>query len=138
MAKKPQKTRRGQTAATQTDSTTSSIFTTEDSSIIPGEVILRLQESAAAQITESIVRGPRRGRAGAEAASFGITALDSAISDLGVSSIVRLHPPAPVFTESAREAAVSLASTFRLTFDAETKVEKAVDKLSAVAGVEYA
>jgi hypothetical protein len=113
------------------------IFTETDSDIIPGEVIVQLDESAAARITESIPRGPTRGIEGPTATAFGIDRLDDAIQCLKITSITRLHPPAPVFTATA-EAAVALASTFRLSFADKKPVAKAVETLQAAPGVQYA
>ncbi|MDP9177764.1 MAG: S8 family serine peptidase, partial [Gemmatimonadota bacterium] len=113
------------------------IFGAGVSDIIPGEVVLQLREDTAAQITESVAGGPRRGLTEFGATSFGIDGLDSILSDLKVKDIVRLHPPAP-FTSGTLELAAPLAATFRLSFAAATSVEKAVERLASVGGVEFA
>ncbi len=59
------------------------------------------------------------------------------LGDLKVTDIQRLHPPTPVTSRSIAQAA-PMASTFRLTFASATAVEKAVDRLEAVDGVEFA
>jgi serine protease len=113
------------------------IFSAPESDIIPGEVVLQLREDTAAQITESISRGPRRGAAALSPTTFGVSDIDAALDDLGVQEIVRVFPPAPV-TSGAMELAAPMASTFRLTFEEGTDVNTAVERLAAVDGVEYA
>jgi subtilisin family serine protease len=98
---------------------------------------VQLREDTAARVTESIARGPRRGVTEAGARTFGIGPLDSVLSDLKVTDIQRLHPPTPVTSRSMTQAA-PMASTFRLTFSSATAVEKAVDRLEGVDGVEFA
>ena len=113
------------------------IFGDGVSDIIPGEVIVQLQEDPAAPVTASIAPGPRRGRSQVGARSFGITSLDAALRDLKVTDIQRLHPPAPV-TSRSMDLAVPMSSTFRMSFAAATPVKTAVDRLAAVDGVEFA
>jgi subtilisin family serine protease len=114
----------------------SPIFVPGVSDIIPGEVILQLREETASQITESIARGPRRGLRHAGATAFGLSELDSALDDLKVVDIVRLHPPAPIIS-GAMELAAPMASTFRLSFEEDTPVDRAVERLAGVGGVEF-
>ena len=113
-----------------------SIFA-DSSDIVPGELIVQLDESAAATVTESIPRGPSRVRSMGGAMRFGISALDAVLVKLKTSSVVRLHPPAPI-TSIAMTEATTLASTFRIAFDRSTSVETAAQQLSSVAGVQYA
>jgi subtilisin family serine protease len=113
------------------------IFSDEISNIIPGEVIVQLRPDAGAQITESIPTGPSRGHSVPGPSSFGVSDLDRALAGLKVTSITRLTPPAPTMTATA-ESMVALASTFKVRYESETKVETAVESLSKVAGVEYA
>lgn len=127
----------------------SSIFAEVGSDIIPGEVVIQLREDAAARVTESIGRGPRRGtRAVGGPTTFGVDELDAVLSGLRVNAIARLHPPAPPSSgvgamsagNTSAEAmglAAGMASTFRLSFDERTPVETAVSQLQAVDGVEY-
>jgi subtilisin family serine protease len=107
------------------------------SDIVAGEVIVQLDESTSGSMSASIPRGPSRGLAMNTSRTFGSPALDDALADLKVRSIVRLHPPAPR-TSLAMTAAVELAGTFRVTFDPATSVEDAVVKLAQVDGVQYA
>ena len=112
------------------------IFQDGVSNVIQGEVLLQLEEGAAAEISESIPRGPSRGARAVGPATLGFEALDKVLARLKVNEIVRLHPPAPPVSE-ALEHAVPMASTFRLTFSAGT-VEAAVEQLKAVGGVQFA
>ena len=129
----------------QTDSTTKRldietkppIFSEGTSDIIPGELVLQLREDAAARVTESISRGPRRVEAALSPTTFGISDIDAALEDLGVREIVRVFPPAPV-TSGAMELAAPMAATFRLTLDKGVDVNAAVERLATVDGVEYA
>ena len=107
------------------------------SSIIPGELICQLAPEAAAGITESIARGPARGRTMTGARAFGVSPVDDVLSKLKVTQITSLHPPTPVASFAMAEA-VQLASTYRIRFSADTSVETAVAQLSNVAGVAYA
>ena len=113
------------------------IFTEKISNIIPGEVIVQLRPETSAQITESIPTGPSRGHSIPGPASFGVSDLDRVLATLKVTSITRLTPPAPTMTAAA-ESLVALASTFKVRYESETKVETAVESLSKVDGVEYA
>lgn len=113
------------------------IFTTEDSDIVQGEILLQLDSNAAATVTSSIPKGPTRGATGIGVNAFGISELDAALSKLGVTSVVRLHPPAPVFS-AAKALAAPMAETFRVTFERRTQVSKAVEQLSEVNGVLFA
>lgn len=118
------------------DGVPASIFTTPGSDIVPGELLVVLEDATAAAVTESIAVGPTRGLRAPAASSFGVSALDTAIKQLKVTSITRLHPPAPVVSEAMTEAA-TMASTFRMSFDASTPVATAVQKLSGVSGVSH-
>ncbi len=113
------------------------IFTDKTSNIIPGEVIIQLSPDLSAGITEGIPTGPSRGHSVPGPKSFGVSNLDSVLADLKVTSVTRLTPPAPTMT-ALDESAVALASTFKVHYEGETKVETAVEMLSNVAGVEYA
>jgi subtilisin family serine protease len=113
------------------------IFPDPASNIIPGEVLVQLDEGVAGQVTESIPKGPSRGLRATHADAFGIDGLDAALRKIGVTAITRLHPPQPVVSAAMTEA-VAMASTFRISFAAKTPVEKAVSTLSATAGVVYA
>jgi subtilisin family serine protease len=113
------------------------IFSGAESDIVPGEVIVQLEEGAAAHVTESIPKGPSRGLRAMEATAFGIGALDAALRKIGATAVTRLHPPQPVVSAAMTEA-VAMASTFRVSFPAKTSVDKAVSTLSAAAGVVYA
>jgi subtilisin family serine protease len=112
------------------------IFGDKVSDIVPGEVILQLDETGAASVGASIPRGPTRGRREFGAGVFGISALDHVLAKLKVTSVVAIHPPAPVVSAAMAEA-VSMASTYRVSFEKSTSVETAVKQLSEVAGVEY-
>ena len=112
------------------------IFRSDGSDLIPGEVILQLDETANAALTESIPSGPARGRGFGGPVVFGHRGLDSALSKLKVSSITRLHPPAPVSSRAMTEAA-AMSSTFRVRFEKGTSVDHAVKALGQVSGVQY-
>lgn len=113
-----------------------SIFGEGGSDMISGELIVQLDDATAASITESIPRGPMRGRAMAGTAQFGVPALDNALAKLKVTSVTRLHPPTPVESMAMAEATV-MASTFRVTFDKSTSVNRAMEQVRQVAGVQY-
>jgi subtilisin family serine protease len=136
MAKKQKRTRATTTKSRQPE-IGQPIFTDEISNIIPGEVIVQLRPETSAQITDSIPTGPSRGHSIPGPASFGVSDLDRVLADLKVTSITRLTPPAPTMT-AADESLVALASTFKVRYESETKVETAVESLSKVDGVEYA
>ena len=63
------------------------IFSDKVSNIVPGEVLLQLDEGSAASVAESISRGPLRVGAAAGPSSFGIGALDRVLASLKVSAI---------------------------------------------------
>jgi Subtilase family/N-terminal of Subtilase family len=113
------------------------IFSGQASNIIPGEVILKLRNDTAAQITESVPTGPTRGHSAPGPSAMGITALDTVLSELRASSITRLHPPASTMTATS-ESAVVVASTFRVRFEVKTEPQAAANQLNNVEGVEYA
>jgi len=127
-----------------------STFDQPDSDIIQGELIVQLDEGTTGAVTESIPRGPSRSVAGKSPARFGIERLDAALLKLKAQAVTRLHPPAPVVMgmaasrgaldqgSSAIVEATALASTFRVAFDSNTSVEKAVELMQAVPGVRYA
>jgi subtilisin family serine protease len=106
------------------------------SDVIPGEVILQIDEAASGMLSASIPSGPARGGTFISATTFGHSRLDDALQTLNVTSIDRLHPPAPVFSVAMAEATV-MASTFRVRFDRNTPVDQAVQRLSEVEGVEF-
>jgi subtilisin family serine protease len=114
-----------------------SLFGAPGDDAIPGEVILQLDPGASGALTGSIAGGPSRGRMLAGTTAFGHSDLDRALAGLGVTSIARLHPPAPM-TSMAMTEATALASTFRVRFDPANPVEQAITTLSAVDGVEFA
>src|SRR5262245_16827224 len=116
---------------------TKPIFGDATSNIVPGEVLVQLDGGTAAQISASIPRGPSRGRALAAPSTFGVDALDRVLNQLKVTSITQLHPPAPMVS-AAMDRAEPMASTYRLTFPTATTVERAVEQLARVAGVEFA
>ena len=126
---------RGETDASRQEAPTPIFGETSD--IVPGEVVVQLTEDAAAGITESIARGPRRGLREGGTRSFGLGDLDAVLGELDVTDIARLHPPAPI-TSRSREVAGAMAATFRLTFAADTPVDEAVERLAEVDGVEFA
>lgn len=111
------------------------IFGSDSSDMIPGELIMQLDETASAAITASIPRGPTRGFSVTTTTS-GNLRLDAVLNELKVSSILRLHPPPPVHSVAMTEAK-ALASTFRVSFDPSTEIIDAADKLAQVEGVEY-
>jgi len=117
---------------------------TSKNDTVPGQVIVQLQGNATAAITESIGGNSTAFfEAGMAATSFGVTALDQALSALKVTSISRLHPPAPPIaadgvTAFAAEAAEVMGSTFRIHYSAKTAPDKVVSNLSGVSGVEFA
>ena len=114
-----------------------SIFGADGSDMIPGEVIVQLDDTMSARLTESIPSGPMRGSVFAGTMAFGNPALDSVLSKLKMTSITRLHPPAPVASMAMTEA-TAMASTFRVRFARSTSVDGAVKALGDVAGVQYA
>jgi Subtilase family/N-terminal of Subtilase family len=113
------------------------IFGEKVSDIVPGEVLLQLDQSSAASISESISRRARPGVPGVGPSTFGISAVDSALAKLKVTAITRLHPPAPAVSP-AMEHAVPMAATFRVNFDKSESVEAAVKELNGVQGVQFA
>jgi hypothetical protein len=88
---------------------TEPIFKDAASTVVPGEVILRLHKDLANRIQSSIPTGPSRRRLLARPTAFGIDSLDEVLGGLQVTSISRLHPPSPVVIDSAKHAA-NLAS----------------------------
>lgn len=112
------------------------------SDLIPGELIVQLEEQAATSITESISRGSSAMAMSAGVNSFGIANLDKVLDEIGATSITRLHPPAAAaamaMSEEASVEARSLATTFKICCDRASSVEEAADKLAATAGVKYA
>ena len=112
------------------------IFGPDTSDVIPGELVVQLREDTAARITESISRGPRRAEGANSPRSFGIDEIDAVLNRLKVEGIVRVFPPAPI-TSRAMEFAAPMAATFRLTFDPDADVERAIEQLSDVDGVEF-
>jgi subtilisin family serine protease len=113
-----------------------SIFS-EGSDIVPGEVIVQLDANAAASVTMSIPRGRSRFSATESITSFGVSTLDQTLAKLKVTSVTRLHPPAPVSSNAMTEA-VAMGDTFRVTFDKKTSAEEAAQQLLLVTGVAYA
>ncbi len=112
---------------------------TEKNSIVPGQVIVLLHADAAANVTSSI--GGRTAMAGATdaATNFGVSDVDKALGKLNVTAITRLHPPAAPFIDGAMSAvAEPMGSTFQVHYAADTPVQKAVEMLAAVEGVEMA
>lgn len=112
------------------------------SDLIPGELIVQLEEQAAASITESISRGSSAAAMSAGVNAFGIANLDKVLSEIGATSITRLHPPAATaamaMSEEANKEARCLATTFKVCCDRTGSVEEAAEKLASAAGVRYA
>jgi subtilisin family serine protease len=136
MPKRTLPKKRTKSIATDTSQEPTPIFTSGVSNVVPGELLIQLDEGTAESVTTSIPRGPARGVAFEGPSTFGVAPLDQALAQLKVTSITRLHPPAPVVS-TAREAAVPLASTFRVAFDAGTPVEQAAKRLTSVPGVQF-
>ena len=113
------------------------IFGEKVSNIIPGELIVQLQQSAAASITSSIATGPIKSSSFTGALTFGINALDNLLADIKVTSITRLHPPAPV-SSVAMEVAVPMASTFHIRYSGKKSPAEAAAQFEKLEGVEYA
>jgi subtilisin family serine protease len=116
------------------------IFGKDVSNVIPGELIVQLHEDAAAQVAASIPRGPSRGRRTEAPAAFGIQSLDGVLGKIKATSVTRLHPPAPPVAEAveALEHAVSMASTFRITYASSMAVDAAAREVGKAPGVVYA
>ena len=112
------------------------IFGAGVSNIIPGEILVQLEEEVAARIISNIHTGPSRG-AIVGASTFGVSEIDSVLASLNVTSITRLHPPISP-TTAAVEAAAAVASTFRLRFDGPVSAENAVEQLNSLNEVSFA
>jgi hypothetical protein len=137
MKKQPKPTKQRGRPASVPNEERQPIFGDGVTNIVPGEVLLQLDEGTAASIAESISRGPSRGGTGAGPSTFGVNALDSALAKLEVTAISRLHPPAPAVS-AVMDHAVPMAATFRVSFDKSKPVEAAVEQLSKVQGVQFA
>jgi subtilisin family serine protease len=137
MAKRSRSRARVLPMATRAPETTKPIFDSATSNIVPGEVLVQLDGNTAAQISASIPRGPSRGRALAAPSAFGVSALDRVLTQLKITSITQLHPPAPL-ASVAMDQAEPMASTYRLTFPPATPVETAVQQLARATGVQFA
>src|SRR5215831_3659577 len=81
-----------------------SIFGNGVSNIIPGEVLVQIDEDVAARITTSIHTGPTRGMA-LVTSTFGVGEIDSLLKSLRVTSISRLHSPVSATTAAIETAA---------------------------------
>ncbi len=137
MAQKRKSVRGGSKKSSRPTQAEESIFGSDGSNAIPGELLVQLRDDVAAQITESIPRGPTRGRADAGPRSFGVSALDSVLNELKVSSVTRLHSPASPLAAGMTDA-VAMASTFRVRFERGVDVEEAAGRFGDLDGVEYA
>jgi hypothetical protein len=143
MAKRPQPPKSKRTEKPQKTRTPYSgeapapIFSGSVSNVVPGELLVQLQESTAAQVSSSIARGPTRGILEAHAATFGVDPLDAELRKLRVTAITRLHPPAPV-ESAALAVAVPMAATFRVRYESGADAETAASTLEALDGVEFA
>lgn len=131
--------RRGKPKKTSNEATgvKEPIFGAKVSNIIPGELIVQLHESVASNITSSIATGPIKGSSAAGALTFGIGALDNLLADIKVTSISRLHPPAPV-SSVALDVALPMASTFHIRYSGNKTPDEAARQFEKLAGVEYA
>jgi subtilisin family serine protease len=117
------------------------IFDDETSDVVPGTVLVHLEPDAAAAITESIPTSPLQAVVDG-ATAFGIDPVDRALSDAGVVTISRLHPPGLadplVAGTAALDAAVALTSTYKVRFDASRDVEDVASALTKLKGVAIA
>lgn len=116
------------------------IFGSDRSDIIPGDLIVQLDPSAASAVTQSIASGPSRGTAMMGPSSFGVTDIDRVLNKLGCRGIRRLHGPAPAMAASAgtETQLTDMANTFRVSLPPEQDVEQAAQALQALDGVVYA
>lgn len=113
------------------------IFGAKVSNIIPGEIIVQLNESAAANITTSIAAGAIKGSSQVGALTFGVSDLDNILADIKVTSINRLHPPAPV-NSMAMDSATPMASTFFIRYSGKKTPEDVAAQFEKLDGIDYA
>lgn len=106
---------------------------------LPGEVVIGLMPEVGQGLGGSVASGPSRG-APSGVTNFGEPSLDQVLSKLKVVEVRKVHGPLPPAPRGvmADEIDASLGSTYRVRFDAATKVSTAVDRLNALDTVAFA
>ncbi len=121
----------------------SNAFGPDTDDIIPGEIVIALHSEAAAGITTSVPNLPLRGMladARWAVTALGISALDTALAKLEVTSIARVHGPTPpVATDGVAVANdFGLDTVFRIRYDAATKPDTVADRIGKLNDVLWA
>lgn len=112
-----------------------SLFGPEADNTVAGELLLKLQAGALADVSESIPSGPPGIRSDTLPTLFGLPAVDTVLRAHPIRSITRLHGPMP--TEAmAREEDRSLGATFRVRLAEGGDLERVCAELAQAAEVE--
>lgn len=114
------------------------IFAPEDDNVIPGEVVFALEADAASEAQVSISNIPAA--LGAEATAVGSSAVDKVLGRLKVSSVTRVHGPAPteVVGGMAMASDLGLDTTMRVRYEADEAPEAVAKKLRKLDAVAWA
>ncbi|MGB7242515.1 MAG: S8 family peptidase [Sulfitobacter sp.] len=105
---------------------------------IPGQVIIKLTQTAQRSMTADVPSGPLHGIMDHVPNNLGVPSIDSVLKKYKARLINRLHSPMPSATLTASataEAAGALTSTFRVRFDDATDPEKVAKELDKASGV---
>lgn len=105
---------------------------------IPGQVIIKLTQTAQRSMTAAVPSGPLRGMTEGVPNQLGVSTIDTVLKKCGARMINRLHGPMPMatMTEAATaEAASELTATMRVRFDSDADPEKVAKDLKKASGV---
>ena len=105
---------------------------------MPGEVVVGLKPEVGQGLQGSVASGPSRG-APSGVTALGESSVDQVLAKLKVLEVRKVHgplPPAPRGVMSD-EIDASLGNTYRVRFDAATKVSTVVDRLNALDAVAF-
>ena len=105
---------------------------------IPGQVIIKLTQTAQREMTAAVPTGPMRGIAEASPSGFGVASIDKILKKCGTRMINRLHGPIPtsVLTNgTTSEAAADLVATMRVRYDGGDNPEVIAKELKKASGV---
>ncbi len=105
---------------------------------IPGQVIIKLTQTAQRQMTAAVPTGPMRGMTADAPCELGVDTIDKVLKKCKARTINRLHGPIPSSTLSnaaTAEVAGDLVGTMRVRYDSTDDPEQVAKDLKKAAGV---
>ncbi|MCV3272809.1 S8 family peptidase [Roseobacter sinensis] len=110
----------------------------EGPQVVPGQVIIKLTQTAQRQMTAAVPTGPMRGMTADAPCELGVDTIDKVLKKCKARTINRLHGPIPTSTLSnaaTAEVAGDLVGTMRVRYDSGDDPEQVAKDLKKAAGV---